>query len=204
MGLLQIIIIIIISLLISVALQHTEPLMIGGRLIFFAYFLSLSLYANHALAQVTNITFSDRPTTCSPVTVSWKGGTPPFTVVFSTVDALRADGTIQGFPVQVSGTGNARRVVWTAAIQAGEVLVAIVRDGLERNFVSPKRVVQASNNVTCLSALVRGPFFSVSLSDATITKTNRHQRTPRPLPLFSHPCRPVQSGLQQILFPPRL
>ena len=138
--------------------------MIGGRSIFFAYFLSLSLYANHALAHVTNITFSDPPTTCNNFTVSWKGGIPPFTVVFSRVDTLvqpGPDGTIQGFPVQVAETGNARSVVWTAAIQAGEVIVAVIRDGLERNFISPKRIVQASNNVTCLSALVRGFLFGL-------------------------------------------
>lgn len=146
--------------------------MTGGRLIFFAYFLFLSLYANYALAQITNITFSDPPTTCSDFTVSWKGGIPPFTVVF--LDALvqpGPDGTIRGFPVQVAETGNARSVVWTATIQAGKVLVAVIRDGLQRNFVSPKTIVQASNNVTCLSALVCGFFFSVSLSHASDNDT---------------------------------
>jgi hypothetical protein len=132
--------------------------MIGGGLIFFAYLLSLSLYANHALAQVTNITFSDHPTTCSPLTVSWQGGVPPFAVAFKTVDArsqLEPNGIIPGNPVRVAETGNARRVVWTAAIQAGEVLVVVVRDGLGLNFSSAKRVVQASDDVTCLAALVR-------------------------------------------------
>ena len=131
--------------------------MIGGSLLFFAYFLSFSLYANYALARVSNITFPDQPTTCSPFTVSWQGGTPPFTVVLSAVDATvqpGPDGTIPGHPVLVAETGNARRVVWTAAIEAGEVLIAVVRDGLEQNFVSPKRVVQASHDVTCLEALV--------------------------------------------------
>ena len=136
--------------------------MTGGRSIFLAYFLFLSLYANHALARITNITFSDPPTTCGDFTVSWKGGIPPFTVVFLEVDSLvqpGPDGTIRGFPIQVAEAGNARSVVWTATIQAGEVIVAVIRDGLERNFVSPTRVVQASNNVTCLSVLVRGGFF---------------------------------------------
>lgn len=136
--------------------------MIGDRLFFFACFLSLSLYANYALARVSNITFSDHPTTCSPLTVSWQGGEPPFTVVFLTVN-VRAepepDGTIAGNVVRVAETGNARRLVWTAAIKAGEVLVAVVRDGLQQNFSSAKRVVQTSNDVTCLAALVR--YFSL-------------------------------------------
>lgn len=180
--------------------------MIGGGLIFFAYFLSFSLYANHALARVSNITFSDQPTTCSPLTVSWQGGTAPFTVVLSSVDATvqpGPDGTIPGYPVLVAEAGNARKVVWTAAVEAGEVLIAVVRDGLEQNFVSPKMVVQASHNVTCLEALVRF-FWSHWLTQViTVTKTNRPQRI-TPLPSFCHLCRPAQSGLQQLLFPLRL
>ena len=137
---------------------HRISPMIGDRLFFFTFILSLFLYANHALARVSNITFSDHPTTCSPLIVSWQGGVPPFTVVFLTVD-VRAepepDGTIAGDVVRVADTGNARRVVWTAAIKAGKVLVAVVRDGLQQNFSSAKRVVQTSNDVTCLAALVR-------------------------------------------------
>jgi len=154
----QIIIVYFLANLARSPTAHRTTLMIGCSLRFFAYFLSLSLYVNHALARVSNITFSDHPTTCSPLTVSWEEGVPPFTVVFLTVDAqaqLEPDGTIPGNLVRVAEVGNARRVLWTAAIQAGEVLVAIVRDGLQQNFSSAKRVVQASNDVTCLAALVR-------------------------------------------------
>jgi len=160
--------------------------MTGRRLLFFASFLSLSLYANHALARVSNITFSDGPTSCSPVTVSWHGGVPPFTVVFLSVDPLaepRPDGTIPGILVRAPETGNARRVVWTAAVQAEEVLVAVVRDGLEQNASSGKTVVQASNNLTCLEALVRC-FGSVTLAGSASGKCsdNADQQTSTTVP----------------------
>jgi len=131
--------------------------MVGGSCKLLAYFLSLSLYANHALARVSNVTFVDPPTTCGTVTISWRGGVPPFTVTIFQVDAHAepsTDGTPAGIPVQEAETGNARRVLWTVAVEPGEVLVVVVRDGLEEDASSPKRVVQTSNNVTCLAAVV--------------------------------------------------
>lgn len=130
--------------------------MVCGRLNFFACLLSL-LSANYALARVENITFSGSPTQCSAVTISWQGGVPPFTVDVLQVDLFalpRPDGTIPGNLVQAVDTGNARRVVWTAAVVPGEVLVAVVRDGLNQNATSTKRVVSTSTNTACLEAVV--------------------------------------------------
>jgi hypothetical protein len=98
---------------------------------------------------------------------------------------------------EVAETGNARRVVWTAAVQAGENLVAVVRDGLEQNSSSSKRVVQASNNVTCLAALVRY-FGSVSLARecSDNEKPTGINGRPRPLPIAlpSLSTRPIETS----------
>jgi hypothetical protein len=163
--------------------------MVGDAFKLFTYFLFFSLHANYALARASNITFSDPPTTCSPVTISWQGGTAPFTVIVLQVDMLAKpgpDGTIPGIPVQVVPVGSARRVVWTATVEAGQTLVAVVRDGVEQNASSDTTVVQASSDVTCLAAVVCQ--FGLTSPGAVVTKTNRHQQAlPTCLPLFFHP-----------------
>jgi hypothetical protein len=132
--------------------------MVRGGLNFFPCLLSLlSLSADQALARVSNITFLSTPTVCSPVTISWLAGVPPFTVSVLQVDQFAQpgpDGIIPGNILQAADTGNARRVVWTAAVVPGEVLIAVVRDGLNQNATSPIRVVQTSTNTTCLESVV--------------------------------------------------
>jgi len=144
--------------MILIVLQHRNLLMVGVGLNFYACLLSLLLlYANHVLARVENITFSDTPILCRPVTISWRGGVPPFTVSVLQVEPLsqpRPDGTIPGNIVQTVDTGNARRVVWTAAVVPGGFLVAVVRDGLNQSAPSPKRVVRTSTDTACLEAEV--------------------------------------------------
>lgn len=132
--------------------------MVGRGFNVFFSFLSLSLSANYALARVSNITFSDPPNPCSNVTISWQGGVPPFTVIILQFDAIARpgpEGTIPGNPVQIAEAGNARRLVWPANVKPGKAVVAVVRDGLEQDASSVKRVVQTSRNVNCLAAVVR-------------------------------------------------
>ena len=133
--------------------------MVGRRLNVFACLLFplLSLYVNHALARVSNITFSGAPALCKAVTISWEGGTPPFEVNVLQVDLLAQpgpDGIIPGNTVQAVDTGNARRVLWTANAEPGDVLVAVVRDGLNQNATSSRRVVQTSTDTACLEDVV--------------------------------------------------
>ena len=133
--------------------------MVGRRLNVFAclLFSLLSLYVNHALARVSNITFLGSPALCKAVTISWQGGIPPFTVNVLQVDLFAQpgpDGIIPGNTVQAVDTGSARRVVWTATAEPGDVLIAVVRDGLNQNATSPRRVVQTSTDTACLEDVV--------------------------------------------------